>query len=58
MGQAEPVLGPVIIVVVLLVVLPVAFLVGGAVIAAVFGHLMRTTAERDHQGSELVDLNE
>lgn len=56
-GKLIPVLGPVIIVVVLVVVLPVAILMGGAVIAAVFGHLMRTTAERDHEGSELVDLN-
>ena len=49
--------GAVIIVVVLLVVLPVAFLIGGAIVAAIFGESLRRDAERRHEGSELLDLN-
>jgi hypothetical protein len=49
--------GAVIIVVVLLVVLPIAFLIGGAVIAAILGESLRRDAEKRHEGSELTDLN-
>lgn len=50
-------IGAVIIVVVLLVVLPVGFLMGGAVVAAILGESLRRDAEKRHEGSELVDLN-
>ncbi|MEY2454666.1 MAG: hypothetical protein QOD92_4240 [Acidimicrobiaceae bacterium] len=49
--------GPFIIVFVLLVALPVSFFVGGAVIAAVLSHALKTNAETTHEGSELIDLN-
>ncbi len=55
--EDDPVLGAVIIVVVLLVVLPVLFLMGGAVVAAIFGESLRRDAEHRHEGSELLDLN-
>ena len=51
-------LGAVIIVIVLLVVLPVAFLVGGAVLAAIFGQSLTAAKERDYEGSELLKLDE
>lgn len=50
-------IGAVVIVFVLLVALPVAFLVGGAVIAAIFGQALHVDGQRRHEGSELVDLN-
>ena len=50
-------LGAVIMVIILLVVLPVSFLVGGAVLAAIFGSSLTAAKERDHAGSELVELN-
>ncbi|MGH9184305.1 MAG: hypothetical protein ACRD0U_00565 [Acidimicrobiales bacterium] len=49
--------GAIVIVVVLVIVLPVSFLLGGAVFAAVLGWSVKSTAEADHQGSEFVDLN-
>ena len=51
-------LGALIMVFVLLVVLPVAFLMGGAVLAAIFGQSLTVAKERDHEGSELVELNQ
>jgi flagellar basal body-associated protein FliL len=51
------VLGAAIMVLVLLVVLPVSFLIGGAVLAAVFGQSLTVAKERDHEGSELVELS-
>lgn len=50
-------LGALIMVVVLLVVLPVGMLVGGAVLASIFGQALSTAKERDFEGSELVELN-
>jgi hypothetical protein len=49
-------LGPIIIVVVLLV-LPALFLIGGSIAAVLLGTALQRTAESDHAGSELVDLN-
>jgi hypothetical protein len=49
--------GPFIVVFVLVIALPVSFLVGGAVVAAVLSHSLRTNAEATHEGSELIDLN-
>lgn len=51
-------LGALIMVIVLLVVLPVSFLMGGAVLAGLFGQSLSTAKERDHEGSELVDLDQ
>lgn len=50
-------IGAAIIVVVLVVVLPVGFLIGGAVVAALMGQSLDADARRRHEGSELVDLN-
>ena len=50
-------LGALLMVLILLVVLPVAFLIGGAILAAIFGQSLTVTKERDHEGSELVELN-
>lgn len=50
-------IGAVIMVLVLLVILPIGMLVGGAVLAAIFGQVLSTTKERDFEGSELVELN-
>jgi hypothetical protein len=50
-------LGPFIIVFVLLIALPVSFLVGGAVVAAVLSIALKSNAEATHEGSELIDLN-
>lgn len=49
--------GPFIIVFVLLIALPVSFLVGGAVVAAVLSMSLKSNAEATHEGSELIDLN-
>jgi hypothetical protein len=51
------VLGAVIIVIVLLVVLPVGFLVGGAVVAALLGESLHRDARARYADSELLDLN-
>lgn len=49
--------GAVIIVIVLLVALPVATLVGGAVLAAVLGQVLKGNGEAVNEGSELIALN-
>jgi hypothetical protein len=49
--------GAVIIVIVLLFVLPPLFLITGGVLSGVLGWFLRTKAEADHEGSELIDLN-
>lgn len=46
-----------IAIIVFLLVLPVAVLMSGSVAAAVLGQVLCRTAERDHEGSELVELN-
>ncbi|MEY2431680.1 MAG: hypothetical protein QOC92_1405 [Acidimicrobiaceae bacterium] len=50
-------LGPFIIVFVLLIGLPVSFLMGGALVAAVLSIALKSNAEATHEGSELIDLN-
>ncbi|MGH9118280.1 MAG: hypothetical protein ACRD0A_10515 [Acidimicrobiales bacterium] len=52
----DDIVGPIVIVVVLLL-LPVAFLIGGTLAAVILGTVLQTTAEADHAGSELIDLN-
>jgi hypothetical protein len=39
------------------VVVPVAIAMSGAVAAAILGFFLKDTVEREHEGSELVDLN-
>jgi hypothetical protein len=50
------VLGAVIMVIVLLVVLPVSFLIGGAVLAAIFGQSLSSAKAKDFEGTELGKL--
>ena len=50
-------LGAVIIVIVLLVVLPIGFLVGGAIVAAIMGQSLDADARARHEGSELNEVN-
>lgn len=50
-------LGAAIMVVILLVVLPVSFLMGGAVLAAIFGQSLSSTKEQEFEGTELGDLS-
>jgi len=50
-------LGPIIIVVVTVLVLPVSFLIGGGVVAAVLSASLKSNAEATHEGSELIDVN-
>lgn len=58
MWEADAVLGAILMVVILLVILPVGMLVGGGVLAAIFGQALTAAKERDHEGSELVELNQ
>ena len=51
-------IGAVVIVVALVVAIPVAVLVGGAVLSALFGWSLYKEAETVHDGSEYVALNE
>ena len=50
-------LGAAIIVVVLVIVIPVGVLMSGAMASAVIGWFVRDEADKNHEGSELVDLN-
>ena len=50
-------LGALIMVVLLVIVLPVSFLVGGALVAAILTSTLSSYARRSHEGSELIDLN-
>jgi hypothetical protein len=49
--------GPIIIVFVTVILLPVAFLVGGALVAVVLSIALKANAEATHEGSELIELN-
>ena len=49
--------GAILIAVVLLVVIPVATLVGGAVLAGVLGFFLKDNGEKENEGSELIALN-
>jgi hypothetical protein len=51
------VLGALIIIAVLVVVIPVATIMSGVVVAGILGYTLKDTVERDHEGSELIDLN-
>ena len=50
-------LGAVIIVILVVVALPVAFLMTGGVLSALFGWAAKTHAEDTHPNSELTELN-
>lgn len=50
-------IGAVLVVVVTVVVIPVILLIGGAITASILGSTMTIVKERDHEGSELVELN-
>jgi hypothetical protein len=49
--------GAILVVLAVVVVLPVSFLVGGGIVAAVFGASLTSAKAKDFEGSELVDLN-
>ena len=49
--------GPVLVVIALVLVLPVSVLIGGAVIAAGLGWLVKTDVDLENEGSELLELN-
>jgi hypothetical protein len=50
-------IGAIILAVVILVVIPVGFLMTMAVVSGIMGFAMKTNADAEHDGSELVDLN-
>lgn len=50
-------IGAIIITVVLLVLIPVGFLMSMVVPAGLFGFLLKSKAEKDYAGSELIDTN-
>jgi hypothetical protein len=50
------VLGAAIIVAVVVIAIPVTIFVSGGVLSAVMGWLLKTHAEQEHEGSELIDL--
>ena len=50
-------LGAVAIIVIIVVALPVAFLMGGAVVSSLLGWALYKDAETTHEGSEYVELN-
>lgn len=57
LGSAAVDAGAVLIVILLVFVLPPAFLIGGGVISALIGWAAKTTAERQNEGSELIETN-
>lgn len=50
-------MGPAVIVVVLVVVIPVAVLISAGIAAAVLGWWVKTDVDQEHEGSELLPLN-
>jgi hypothetical protein len=50
-------IGAIILAVVILVVIPVGFLMTMAVVSGIMGFAMKTNADAEHDGSELIDLN-
>jgi hypothetical protein len=58
MGHDGPVvLGAIILAVVIVIVLPIAFMLSGAVAAALLGWSLKSEAEETHPGSELLETN-
>ena len=50
-------LGAAIIVFVLVIAIPVSILMSGAAASAIIGWFVRDAADKNHEGSELIDLN-
>lgn len=50
-------IGVIIIVVAILVLIPVGFLMSTSLAAAVMGFLLKSNAESENEGSELIDCN-
>jgi hypothetical protein len=55
--ETAAVLGALIIIAILVVVVPVATIMSGVVVAGILGYTLKDSVEKDHEGSELVDLN-
>jgi hypothetical protein len=51
------VLGAAIIVIVLVIAIPVSVLMSGSLGAMLIGWFLRDNADKEHEGSELLDLN-
>lgn len=49
--------GAIIIIIVLVIAIPVSVCMSGAIAAALLGFFLKSNAEKDHQGSELIELN-
>ena len=50
-------IGAVILAIVIVIVIPVGFLMTMAVVSAIFGVALKSNAEAEHEGSELIDCN-
>ena len=50
-------IGAIILALVILVAIPVGFLMSTAAAAGVFGFLLTDNAEKENEGSELIDCN-
>ncbi len=50
-------IGAIILAVVILVVIPVGFLMTMAVVSGIMGFAMKSNADAEHPGSELIELN-
>lgn len=49
--------GAVLVVIALLIVIPVGIIISGGVLAAIISHVLRVEVDKNHEGSELLDLN-
>jgi membrane glycosyltransferase len=56
-GTLSIVIGALVLAFVIVVVIPVGFLMSMAVVSAIFGFALKTNAEAEADGSELIDLN-
>jgi hypothetical protein len=50
-------LGPILIVVAVVLLIPPMFLIAGLVFSAALGWALTDSAEQQHEGSELIELN-
>ena len=49
--------GAIVLVVVLVIAIPISLAMGGAIVAGALGWALKGTSEKDHEGSELLELN-
>ena len=56
-GTLRPMIGALILAAVIIIVIPVGFLMTTAAVAAIMGFAMKTNADAEADGSELIDLN-